>query len=46
VNGTGSYAFSTNVTGNVSLGYGQNQDRQRGIKRRNVRIELRAQFTF
>ncbi|MBI5711756.1 MAG: cell surface protein SprA [Candidatus Eisenbacteria bacterium] len=46
LNGTGSYGFSTNVTGNLSLGYGQSNDRQRSIKRRNVRVELRAQFTF
>jgi len=46
VNATGSYAFSTNVTGNASLGYGQNTDKQRDIRRRNVRVEVRAQFTF
>ena len=46
LNGTGSYSFSTNVTGNVSLGYGQNNDRQKKFKRKNLRVELRAQFTF
>ena len=46
LNGTGSYSFSTNVTGNLSLGYGQNNDRQKKFKRKNVRVELRAQFTF
>ncbi|HTK30834.1 MAG TPA: cell surface protein SprA [Candidatus Saccharimonadaceae bacterium] len=46
VNGTGSYGFSSNVTGNVSLGFGQNRDLQTSIVRRNVRVELRAQFTF
>jgi hypothetical protein len=46
LNGTGSYSFSTNVTGNLSLGYGENNDRQRKFKRQNVRVELRAQFTF
>jgi len=46
LNGTGSYSFSTNVTGNLSLGYGQNDDRQRKFKSKNVRVELRAQFTF
>ena len=46
LNGNGSYSFSTNVTGNVSLGYGQNNDRQKKFKRKNVRVELRAQFTF
>lgn len=44
--GTGSYGFSTNVTGNASLGFGQNRDMQRGIVNRNIRVELRAQFTF
>ena len=46
LNGTGSYSFSTNVTGNVSLGYGQNNDREKKFKRKNLRVELRAQFTF
>jgi len=46
LNGTGSYSFSTNVTGNLSLGYGETNDRQRKSQRRNVRVELRAQFTF
>ena len=46
LNGTGSYSFSTNVTGNLALGYGEDDDRQRNFKRRNVRVELRAQFTF
>ena len=46
LNGTGSYSFSTNVTGNLSLGYGQDNDRQKKFKRKNVRVELRAQFTF
>ncbi len=46
LNGTGSYSFSTNVTGNLALGYGENNDRQKGFKRKNVRVELRAQFTF
>jgi hypothetical protein len=46
LNGTGSYSFSTNVTGNLALGYGENNDRQRNFKRKNVRVELRAQFTF
>ncbi len=46
INATGSYAFSSNATGNLLLGYGQNNDRQRNLKQRNVRVELRAQFTF
>jgi Motility related/secretion protein len=45
LNGTGSYGFSTNVTGNLLLGYGQSSNQQ-GTVRRNVRVELRAQFTF
>jgi hypothetical protein len=46
VNGTGSYGFSNNVTGNVLLGFGQDRDLQRDIVRRNVLVELRASFTF
>ena len=46
VNGTGSYGFSSNVTGNVTLGFGQDRDLQRDIIRRNVLVELRASFTF
>jgi hypothetical protein len=46
LNGTGSYSFSNNVTGNVTLGYGQSNNRVTKIKTRNVRLELRAQFTF
>lgn len=46
LNGTGSYQFSNNVTGNASLGFGQTRDLQRGIVTRNVRVELRASFTF
>ncbi len=46
VTGTGSYSFSTNVTGNVSLGFGQNRDIERDIVSRNIRVELRASFTF
>lgn len=46
VNGTGSYGFSSNVTGNVLLGFGQDRDLQRAVVRRNVRVELRASFTF
>ena len=46
VNGTGSYSFSNNVTGNLALGYGQSNDRVKKFKRQNVRVELRAQFTF
>ena len=46
LNGTASYSFSTKVTGNLALGYGQNDDYQKKFKRKNVRVELRAQFTF
>ncbi len=46
INATGSYAFSSNATGNLLLGYGQNNDRQRKLTQHNVRVELRAQFTF
>ena len=46
VNGTGSYGFSNNVTGNVTLGYGQDRDLVAKIVHRNVIVELRASFTF
>jgi Motility related/secretion protein len=46
LNGNGSYAFSSNVTGNMLLGFGQTRDLQRDIVRRNVRVEVRGQFTF
>lgn len=46
VNATGQYGFSNNVTGNVSLGFGQDRDALRKTVNRNVRVELRAQFTF
>jgi len=46
VNGTGSYGFSTNVTGNLALGFSESRDHKKDIIRRSVRIELRAQFTF
>ena len=37
VNARGSYGFSTNVTGNVTLGFGQERDLQRDFIRRNIR---------
>ncbi len=46
VNGTGSYGFSNNVTGNVLLGFGQDRDLVRDVIHRNVVVELRASFTF
>jgi hypothetical protein len=46
VNAQGGYSFSTNVTGNLELGFGQNRDLVRDVITRTVRVELRAQFTF
>ena len=46
VNGNGSYGFSSNVTGHALIGFGQNRDLLRDIIRRNIRVELRGQFTF
>jgi hypothetical protein len=46
LNGTGSYSFSNNVTGSVVLGFGQNRDLVQDVVSRNVRVELRAAFTF
>jgi hypothetical protein len=46
VNATGSYGFSSNVTGNVLLGFGQDRNLESGIVNRRVRVELRAAFTF
>jgi hypothetical protein len=46
LNGTGSYSFSNNVTGSVVLGFGQNRDVVHAAVSRNVRVELRAAFTF
>ena len=46
VNGRGSYGFSSNVTGNLTLGFGQERDLQRDFVRRNIRVELRASFRF
>jgi hypothetical protein len=46
VNATGGYSFSTNVTGNLELGFGQQRDLLLKTVNRNVRVELRAQFTF
>jgi hypothetical protein len=46
VNANGSYGFSQNVNGGVTLGFGQTRDLQRDIIRRNVRVEMRASLTF
>ena len=45
VNGTGSYGFSTNVTGDLSLGFSHFRETN-GIVRRSIRVELRGQFRF
>jgi hypothetical protein len=46
LNATGSYGFSNNVTGNVALGYGRTSNRTTDRINQNLRVELRAQFTF
>jgi len=45
VNGTGSYGFSTNVTGDLSMGFSHFRETN-GIIRRSLRVELRGQFRF
>jgi motility/secretion related protein SprA len=45
VNGTGSYGFSTNVTGDLALGFSHFRETT-GIVRRSIRVELRGQFRF
>ena len=46
VQATGSYGFSTNVTGTGTLGFQQNRDLQKDIVRRSIRVELRGSFNF
>jgi hypothetical protein len=46
LNTTGSYGFSSNVTGSAQLGFQQNRDIQRDIVRRSLRVEVSAAFTF
>jgi len=46
VNGTGSYGFSNNVTGNLNLGFVQTRDIIREIVTRSIRVELAARFSF
>ena len=46
VNTIGSYGISTNLTGNLELGFTQTRDLQRDIVTRGIRVELRGQFTF
>ncbi|MBP7551043.1 MAG: hypothetical protein KA761_12205, partial [Gemmatimonadaceae bacterium] len=43
---TGSYGFSSNVTGSAVLGFNHNRNKASGIVRRSVRVEVRAQFSF
>ncbi|MCE9626587.1 MAG: hypothetical protein K8R56_01575, partial [Candidatus Eisenbacteria bacterium] len=45
VNGTGSYGFSSNVTGDLALGFSHFKE-SNGIIRRSIRVELRGQFRF
>src|SRR5262249_25997396 len=45
VNGSGSYGFSSNVTGDLSLGFSHFRETN-GIVRRSVRVEMRGQFRF
>ena len=45
VNGTGSYGFSSNVTGDLALGFSHIRETN-GIIRRSIRVELRGQFRF
>jgi hypothetical protein len=45
VNTTGTYGFSTNVTGDLALGFSHFRETN-GIIRRSVRVELRGQFRF
>ena len=46
LNAQGGYSFSSNLTGNVELGFGQNRNLVIGQVTRTMRLELRAQFTF
>lgn len=46
VNANGSYGFSQNVNGGVTVGFGQTRDLDKKIIRRNVRVEMRASLTF
>ena len=45
VNGTGSYGFSSNVTGDLTLGFSHFRETN-GIVRRSIHIDLRGQFRF
>jgi hypothetical protein len=46
VNASGSYGFSSNVTGNLDVGYLQDRNIETKITNRSVRVEARAQFNF
>ncbi|HEY2955013.1 MAG TPA: cell surface protein SprA [Candidatus Eisenbacteria bacterium] len=46
LNASSSYSFSSNVTGSMQLGFGQTRDLILATVSRNVRVELRASFTF
>ena len=45
VNGTGTYGFSSNVTGDLALGFSHFRETN-NIYRRSFRVELRGQFRF
>jgi hypothetical protein len=45
VNGTASYGFSSNVTGDLALGFSHFHETT-GIIRRSVQVQLRGQFRF
>ena len=44
LNTTGSYGFSSNVSGNATLGFSQDRDQLRDIVHRSIRVELSARF--
>jgi hypothetical protein len=46
INAQGGYSFSTNLTGNLEFGFGQNRNLVIGQVTRSLRVELRAAFTF
>jgi hypothetical protein len=46
LNATGSYGFSSNVSGNAVLGFSQDRDQLRAIVHRSLRVELSARFAL
>ncbi len=44
LNATGTYGFSSNVSGNAILGFSQDRDQLRAIVNRSLRVELSARF--